>query len=120
MMEKAERRRCSRITATFPCAGGNSQNSVAALFCRQELFGYRPTFDRTQYASQANRKRLAPLSLYEDPEFWSLEAPDRHRLELMPPEKRLHYGFGPYPADAAQDATLEDKLRSFQCSKSCV
>lgn len=95
-------------------------NSVTALFCRQELFGYRPTFDRTQYASQANRKRLAPLSLYEDPEFWSLEAPDRHRLELMPPEKRLHYGFGPYPADAAQDATLEDKLRSFQCSKSCV
>ncbi|TKA53969.1 hypothetical protein B0A53_03248 [Rhodotorula sp. CCFEE 5036] len=91
MMEKAERR-------------------------RQELFGYRPTFDRTQYASQANRKRLAPLSLYEDPEFWSLEAPDRHQLELMPPEKRLHYGFGPYPADAAQDATLEDKLRSFQCT----
>ncbi|KWU45129.1 hypothetical protein RHOSPDRAFT_33375 [Rhodotorula sp. JG-1b] len=87
---------------------------------RQELFGYRTTLDCTQYASQAppRRKQPAPLSLHEDPEFWSLEPPDRRRLELMAPEERLHYGFGPYPADALQDATLEDKLRSFQCTPS--
>ena len=86
---------------------------------RQELFGYRTTLDRTQYASQAppRRKQPAPLSLHEDPEFWSLEPPDRRRLELMAPEERLHYGFGPYSADALQDATLEDRLRSFQCSR---
>ena len=40
-----------------------------------------------------------PLSLLDDPEFWRLPDSDRHRLELMPPEERVQYGFGPYEED---------------------
>lgn len=75
------------------------------------------------------RKHLLPAacpSLHEDPGFWALGAQDRHRLGLMRPEERLHYGIGPYRVDAvgdapvaefAQEATVEDKLRSFQRSE---
>lgn len=120
LVGQAERTRCSRISCVFVTWQQLINPAAALLLHRQELFPYRPTFDRTQYASQVNRKRQTPLSLYEDPEFWSLEAPHRRRVELMQPEERVHYGFGPYPADAPHEATLEDELRSFQCSKSCI
>ncbi|TNY20431.1 hypothetical protein DMC30DRAFT_253705 [Rhodotorula diobovata] len=40
-----------------------------------------------------------PLSLLDDPEFWRLPDSDRHMLELMGPEERVQYGFGPYEED---------------------
>uniref|UniRef100_A0A0K3CB28 Uncharacterized protein n=1 Tax=Rhodotorula toruloides TaxID=5286 RepID=A0A0K3CB28_RHOTO len=40
-----------------------------------------------------------PLSLHDDPEFWKLDDADRHRLELMHPDERVQYGFGPYEED---------------------
>ena len=42
MMEKAERRRCSRITATFPCAGGNSQIRWRPFFAGKSSLGTDP------------------------------------------------------------------------------
>ncbi|BGO94455.1 hypothetical protein JCM10020v2_006158 [Rhodotorula toruloides] len=43
-----------------------------------------------------------PLSLHDDPEFWKLEDSARHRLELMHPDERLQYGFGPYEEDEVE------------------
>ncbi|BGP34620.1 hypothetical protein JCM10296v2_006442 [Rhodotorula toruloides] len=43
-----------------------------------------------------------PLSLFDDPEFWKLNDSNRHRLELMHPDERVQYGFGPYEEDEVE------------------
>ncbi|GAA5864347.1 hypothetical protein JCM3774_002759 [Rhodotorula dairenensis] len=91
----------------------------------------RPGFARPDGGLEDRKQSLSAAhpSIYDDPGFWALEAPDRRRLEFMRPDERLHYGFGPYRADAVGDApvagftqevTIEHKLRHFQCTEAAT
>ncbi|BGP42712.1 hypothetical protein JCM10449v2_006724 [Rhodotorula kratochvilovae] len=79
---------------------------------RRELLEYKHALGLSSAGPHPPRrpKKLPnrPLSLLDDPEFWRLPDADRHMLELMSPEERVEYGFGPYEEDEVE---YEPELR---------
>ncbi|GAA5879912.1 hypothetical protein JCM1840_000396, partial [Sporobolomyces johnsonii] len=69
---------------------------------RRELLEYKHFLGLNAKAEPPRRPRRfadRPPALHEDPEFWKLGSEDQHMLEMMSPERRAEYGFGPYEED---------------------
>ncbi|GAA5989003.1 hypothetical protein JCM11641_001111 [Rhodosporidiobolus odoratus] len=81
---------------------------------RRELLEYKHTLGLSASREPPHRPvRLPnrPLSLYDDPEYWKLPAQDQQILEVMSPDGRAKYGFGPYEEDETEyDPALQERF----------
>ncbi|BGP26950.1 hypothetical protein JCM10295v2_005912 [Rhodotorula toruloides] len=94
---------------------------------RRELLEYKHALGLSHDHQRPQRPPLVsrrPLSLHDDPEFWKLDDSDRHRLELIHPDERIQYGFGPYEEDeierecgALAARQLVQKMKEFVCTE---
>ncbi|GAA5963960.1 hypothetical protein JCM21900_004086 [Sporobolomyces salmonicolor] len=72
---------------------------------RRELLEYKHFLGLNAKPAPPRRPRRfadRPPALHEDPEFWKLGNGDQHMLEMMSPERRAEYGFGPYEEDEVE------------------
>ncbi|KPV73854.1 uncharacterized protein RHOBADRAFT_54448 [Rhodotorula graminis WP1] len=73
---------------------------------RRELLEYKHALGLSSSAPRPPHRPTTlanrPLSLLDDPAFWRLDDANRHLLELMRPDERAEYGFGPYEEDEVE------------------
>ncbi|GAA5934675.1 hypothetical protein JCM1841_001775 [Sporobolomyces salmonicolor] len=83
---------------------------------RRELLEYKHFLGLNAKPEPPRRPRRfadRPPALHEDPEFWKLGNGDQHRLEMMSPERRAEYGFGPYEEDEVEyDPDLHQRFET--------
>lgn len=98
LADLADRRRCVAVNLFANCP-----SQAHPLTSRRELLEYKHALglshDHPRPPQRPPLTSRRPLSLHDDPEFWKLDDADRHRLELMHPDERVQYGFGPYEED---------------------
>ncbi|GAA5895761.1 hypothetical protein JCM8208_005080 [Rhodotorula glutinis] len=74
---------------------------------RRELLEYKHALGLSSTGPRPPHRPTAlanrPQSLLDDPAFWRLDDADRHLLELMRPDERVEYGFGPYEEDELEN-----------------
>ncbi|GAA6010952.1 hypothetical protein JCM10207_004010 [Rhodosporidiobolus poonsookiae] len=70
---------------------------------RRELLEYKHILGLSASPRQPPQRPVRfpgrPLALHDDPEFWKLNADEQHMLEVLSPDARQKYGFGPYEED---------------------